>query len=98
MQRCWEPFVSPPAPPCRKGVSDALALSVPARHPLSAEDTVVVSVQEQIRKDVLLKGRLNWSKVEWHFFPSSRSDSLGPTKELMEALRDNGIGWVIHLP
>jgi len=55
-------------------------------------------VQEQIRKDVLLKGRLNWSKVEWHFFPSSRSNSLGPTKELMEALRDNGIGWVIHLP
>ena len=55
-------------------------------------------VQEQIRKDVLLRGKLNWSKVEWHFFASSRSDSLGPTKELMDELAANGIGWVIHLP
>ncbi|MHB1243051.1 MAG: hypothetical protein ACYC1P_06590, partial [Gaiellaceae bacterium] len=33
-------------------------------------------VQEQIRKDVLLKAKLNWSRGEWHFFASSRSDSL----------------------
>ncbi|HEX4929712.1 MAG TPA: VWA domain-containing protein [Gaiellaceae bacterium] len=55
-------------------------------------------IQEQIRKDVLLRSKEGWSKVEWHFFPSSRSDSLGPTKELMDELRANGIGWVIHLP
>ena len=55
-------------------------------------------VQEQIRKDVLLRAREGWSKVEWHFFPSSASDTLGPTKELLDALRANGIGWVIHLP
>ena len=42
--------------------------------------------------------REGWSKVEWHFFASSRSDSLGPTKALMDELRANGIGWVIHLP
>jgi hypothetical protein len=55
-------------------------------------------VQKQIDKDVLLRGREGWSKVEWHFFASSRSDSLGPTKELMDELSRNGIGWVIHLP
>ena len=55
-------------------------------------------IREQIRKDVLLRGREGWSKVEWHFFASSRSDSLGPTKALMDELRANGIGWVIHLP
>ena len=55
-------------------------------------------VREQIRKDVLLRTKEGWSKVEWHFFPSARSDSLGPTKELMDELRANGIGWVIHLP
>ena len=55
-------------------------------------------IKEQIRKDVLLRGREGWSKVEWHFFASSRSDSLGPTKALMDELRANGIGWVIHLP
>ena len=30
-------------------------------------------VREQIRKDVLLRSKEGWSKVEWHFFPSSRS-------------------------
>ena len=55
-------------------------------------------VREQIRKDALLKTREGWAKVEWHFFASSRSDTLGPTRELMEELRANGIGWVIHLP
>lgn len=55
-------------------------------------------IREQIRKDVLLRTREGWSKVEWHFFASSRSDSLGPTKALMDELRANGIGWVIHLP
>ena len=55
-------------------------------------------VREQIRKDVLLRSKEGWSRVEWHFFASSRSDSLGPTRELLDALRANGIGWVIHLP
>jgi hypothetical protein len=55
-------------------------------------------IKEQIRKDVLLKGKLNWSKVEWHFFPSSASETLGPSKALMDELTANGIGWVIHLP
>jgi hypothetical protein len=55
-------------------------------------------IEEQIRKDVLLRGREGWSKVEWHFFASARSSTLGPTKELMDALTANGIGWVIHLP
>ena len=47
---------------------------------------------------MLLRSKEGWAKVEWHFFASSRSDSLGPTKELMDALSANGIGWVIHLP
>ena len=55
-------------------------------------------IEEQIRKDVLLRSREGWAKVEWHFFPSARSSTLGPTKELMDALSANGIGWVIHLP
>ena len=44
-------------------------------------------VREQIRKDVLLRSKEGWSRVEWHFFASSRSDTLGPTKELMDELR-----------
>lgn len=55
-------------------------------------------VREQIRKDVLLRTREGWSKVEWHFFASSRNDKVGPTAALMAELRRNGIGWVIHLP
>ena len=35
-------------------------------------------VQEQIRKDVLLRSERSWSKVEWHFFPSSRSRHARP--------------------
>ena len=55
-------------------------------------------VQRQIDKDVALlaQGRVNG--LEWHFYPSSASDTLGPSRQLLDDLRARGIGYVIHLP
>jgi len=55
-------------------------------------------VQRQIDKDVasLAQGRVNG--LEWHFYPSSASDTLGPSRQLLDELRARGIGYVIHLP
>ena len=55
-------------------------------------------VQRQIDKDVTLlaQGRVN--RLEWHFFPSSASETVGPTRELLDELTANGIDYVIHLP
>jgi hypothetical protein len=36
--------------------------------------------------------------VEWHFFPSSATSTLGPSQALLDALRANAIPYVIHLP
>ena len=55
-------------------------------------------IQRQIDKDVLLRGNGSFSQVEWHFFPSAASDTLGPTKALLDELNAKGIPFVIHLP
>ena len=55
-------------------------------------------VQRQIDKDVLLRDRGVFNEVEWHFFPSARSDTLGPAKELLDELNAKGIPYVIHVP
>ncbi len=55
-------------------------------------------VRRQIDKDVLLRDRGVFSEVEWHFFPSARSDTLGPSKELLDELNAKGIPYVIHVP
>jgi hypothetical protein len=55
-------------------------------------------VQRQIDKDVTLlaQGRVN--RLEWHFFPSSASETVGPSRELLDELTSKGIDYVIHLP
>ena len=55
-------------------------------------------VQRQIDKDVVLlaQGRVNG--LQWHFYPSSLSGSLGPSRGLLDELRRKGIEYVIHLP
>jgi len=55
-------------------------------------------IQRQIDKDVLLRARGAFSEVEWHFFPSAASETLGPTKALIDELNAKGIPYVIHLP
>ena len=55
-------------------------------------------VQRQIDKDVTLlaQGRVN--RLEWHFYPSSASETIGPSRELLDELTSKGIDFVIHLP
>jgi hypothetical protein len=55
-------------------------------------------VQRQIDKDrqLLIQGRV--TKLEWHFYPSSASGTVGPSRELLDELRTRGIDYVIHLP
>jgi len=56
-------------------------------------------VQKQIDKDVLLRDvRGTFARVEWHFYPSAASDTLGPSKALLDELRRGNIPYVIHLP
>jgi hypothetical protein len=55
-------------------------------------------IQRQIDRDVLLRARGTFAGVEWHFFPSSASESLGPSRELLDELRRQGIPYVIHVP
>jgi len=45
---------------------------------------------------LLAQGRVNG--LEWHFYPSSASDTLGPSRQLLDELLARGIGYVIHLP
>ena len=55
-------------------------------------------VQRQIDKDVLLLTQGRVSRLEWHFYPSSASETLGPSRELLDELTAKGIDFVIHLP
>ena len=55
-------------------------------------------VQRQIDKDVVLLAQGRVSRLEWHFYPSSASETLGPSRELLDELTAKGIDFVIHLP
>jgi hypothetical protein len=55
-------------------------------------------VQRQIDKDVALLAQGRVTKLEWHFYPSAASDTIGPTRELLDELRNRGIDYIIHLP
>ena len=55
-------------------------------------------VQRQIDRDVLLRARGDFARVEWHFFTSSVSETVGPSAELLSELNRRGIPYVIHLP
>ncbi len=51
-----------------------------------------------INKDVALLAQGRVKGLEWHFFPSSASGTLGPSRELLDELRKRGIDYIIHLP
>jgi Mg-chelatase subunit ChlD len=54
-------------------------------------------IEAQIEKETaLIPNSVKF--VEWHFYPSDLSGSLGPSKELLELLLANGRIVVIHLP
>lgn len=61
-------------------------------------------VQKQIDTDVKLLQQGRIADLEWHFYPSSASETLGPSRELLTELRrpraglPRGIDYVIHLP
>jgi hypothetical protein len=55
-------------------------------------------VQRQIDKDVTLLAQGRVTKLEWHFYPSSASGTVGPSRELLDELTAKGIDYVIHLP
>ncbi len=54
-------------------------------------------VRRQIAKDRWLMDNRG-SNVEWHFFPSARSQSVGASESVLQLLRDNDIPYVVHLP
>jgi hypothetical protein len=55
-------------------------------------------IQDQIDNDVLLRARGRFEAVEWHFYPSEVSGTLGPSSALLAELRKRNIPYVIHLP
>ena len=55
-------------------------------------------VQRQIDKDVKLLQQGRVTSLEWHFYPSSASGTVGPSRELLDELTAKGIDYVIHLP
>ena len=63
-------------------------------------------IQRQIDRDEALLARAfdpddpfsAYESLEWHFFPSGVSNTVGGTPELFDALEDAGIPYVIHLP
>jgi hypothetical protein len=55
-------------------------------------------VQRQIDKDVTLLAQGRVTTLEWHFYPSSASGTVGPSQGLLDELRAKGIDYVIHLP
>ena len=55
---------------------------------------------DQIRRDVELLNDpfTEIERVEWHFFASDISRSIGANPLILEALDDAGIPYFVHLP
>jgi len=52
----------------------------------------------QIKKDCYMKQNRHVIGLEWHFFPSGASNSLGAAPEVINALRSCNIPFTLHLP
>lgn len=53
----------------------------------------------QIEKDAaLLAAGGEVKRVEWHFFASGRSGTIGAHPEIIARLQESGIPYYIHLP
>jgi hypothetical protein len=55
-------------------------------------------VQRQIDKDVASLAQGGVNGLEWHFYPSSASDTLGPSRQLLDELRHAASATSLHLP
>ena len=55
-------------------------------------------ILKQIEKDVSLRNRGELRNVEWHFFASGRSDSIGADPAILDALDRAGIQYFFHIP
>jgi Mg-chelatase subunit ChlD len=55
-------------------------------------------VFKQIEKDRALRAQGFFTSVEWHFFPSAASETLGADPRVLQALEQAGIPYVFHLP
>lgn len=53
-------------------------------------------VRKQVLKDSELMQTGSVNSVEWHFFRSSISDSIGPSQPLSDLLTEHGIKVIIH--
>jgi hypothetical protein len=52
--------------------------------------------RKQIAKDAWLLKNSQVEGVSWHFFRSAETGEIGATQELLQALEENGIKYVIH--
>lgn len=55
-------------------------------------------MQTQVAKDAFLKGNGDVNVYTWNFFPSARSNRVGPDPELLKQLKAHGIKVKVWLP
>lgn len=53
-------------------------------------------VQKQVLKDVELREAGIIGKAVWHFYRSAITGKIGPSPQLKQFLKDNGIKYIIH--
>lgn len=53
-------------------------------------------IQKQVLKDVELRKAGIIKKAVWHFYRSDITGKIGPTQQLKQFLKDNGIKYIIH--
>ncbi len=58
----------------------------------------VKATLEQITKEERLLDMGRVDGIEWHFFPSSRSGTIGADPAIIKALQDAKIPYFFHLP
>ena len=53
-------------------------------------------LREQIAKDKALIDNEDFKDVTWHFLVGAKSGKVGPTPEIIQALKDAGIPYDVH--
>ncbi|TFD36295.1 hypothetical protein E3T34_01075 [Cryobacterium sp. TMT1-62] len=56
------------------------------------------SIEKQIRSDAYLVEKGDIEGAHWHFFASSVSNTMGPSKPVLDLLDELGIPYTIHVP
>jgi len=65
---------------------------------VASRQSLTRSIRQQINRDKELLSGGQLRNIEWHFFPSGRSNTIGMTKALKERLNVAGIPYTIYLP